>query len=142
MKPSPAVPTIAAWPANPKPASQRMSRIVRPRLAPAQYRALAKAAADAGLPFTTWLRALGIHETRQTAKTDNVLESGKPRIARKAKPNGPGAGKAKPKSVSPFAPGGGGDGLKPYGPMGRRKQKIERRAKSEDPNQLSMGASS
>jgi len=26
------------------------------------------------------------------------------------------------------------DSLKPYGPIGRRKQKIERPAKSEDPN--------
>jgi hypothetical protein len=47
-----------------KPAAQRMSRIIQLRLTPAQYRAFAKAAADAGLPLTTWLRALGVKETR------------------------------------------------------------------------------
>jgi len=55
---------------KPKPASQRMSRIVQLRLTPAQYRAFAKAAADAGLPLTTWLRTLGIRETRQLAKAE------------------------------------------------------------------------
>jgi hypothetical protein len=53
---------------KPKPASQRMSRVVQLRLTPAQYRAFAKAAADAGLPLTTWLRALGIRESRELEK--------------------------------------------------------------------------
>jgi len=53
---------------KPKPASQRMSRIVQLRLTPTQYRAFAKAAAEAGLPLTTWLRALGIRESRQLEK--------------------------------------------------------------------------
>ncbi len=53
---------------KPKPASQRMSRIVQLRLTSAQYRAFSKAAADAGLPLTTWLRTLGIRESRQLEK--------------------------------------------------------------------------
>jgi hypothetical protein len=51
---------------KPKPAAQRMSRIVQLRLTPAQYRAFAKTAAEAGLPLTSWLRALGIRESRQS----------------------------------------------------------------------------
>lgn len=53
---------------KPKPAAQRMSRIVQLRLTPAQYRAFAKAAEEAGLPLTTWLRAVGIRESRKPAK--------------------------------------------------------------------------
>jgi hypothetical protein len=49
---------------KPKPAAQRMSRIVQLRLTPTQYRQFAKAAAEAGLPLTSWLRALGIRESR------------------------------------------------------------------------------
>jgi hypothetical protein len=43
-----------------------MSRIVQLRLTPAQYHAFAKTAAAAGLPLTTWLRALGIKESPGT----------------------------------------------------------------------------
>jgi len=49
---------------KPKPASQRMSRIVQPRLAPAQYRAFAKAAADAGLPLTTATASPSVGQSR------------------------------------------------------------------------------
>jgi len=51
---------------KPKPAAQRMSRIVQLRLTPGQYRQFAKTAAEAGLPLTSWLRALGIRESRQS----------------------------------------------------------------------------
>ena len=51
-----------------RPASDGRLERATLRLTPAQYRAFSKAAADAGLPLTTWLRTLGIQENRKLEK--------------------------------------------------------------------------
>jgi hypothetical protein len=59
---------------KPKPAPQRMSRMFQPRLAPAQYRAFAKAAADAGLPLRPGCALSAFAKPARPRKTDDVLE--------------------------------------------------------------------
>jgi hypothetical protein len=55
---------------KPKPASELKDHVIQVRLTAAQYQDFETAARAAGHSLSAWLRALGIRECRQVAKSE------------------------------------------------------------------------